>query len=342
MEKDNLNHTSGADAGGTMDESPPGSGEHTGDSERKDTVKKRHYFVNILAAAAVLCALIGGVRWYKTRSSTDVYADIQKKAVEDKAETVKEAEEEKAPAAATAASTQAAAAAATTAAPAEEIPIDFETLWETCPEAYAWIRIPNTQIDYPVCQRVEGDQNFYLNHRADGVEEFAGAIYSQNYNTRDFTDPVTVLYGHDMSNGSMFQNLHFYEDRAFFDNNREVIVYLPNKVLHYSIFAAYNTNDDHLLLSNNNFVDPDVFYIFLQDILNQRSMSGFVDQNVELTTSSRILTLSTCNAYDDQRYLVQCLLMNPSAVMPDPSVSGSGSTGAASGASETSSEGAAQ
>jgi hypothetical protein len=77
------------------------------------------------------------------------------------------------------------------------------------------------------------------------------------------------------------------------------------------IFAAYNTNDDHLLLNNDCFRDPDVYYRFLQDILAQRSMSGFVDQNVQLTRDSRILTLSTCNAYDDQRYLVQCLLIDP-------------------------------
>ena len=218
-------------------------------------------------------------------------------------------------AAAAAEATTAAAAEATT-APAEEIPIDFQTLWQTCPDAYAWIRIPDTQIDYPVCQLVEGDQGFYLNHRADKVAEFAGAIYSENYNTRDFADPVTVLYGHDMSNGSMFQNLHFYEDRAFFEKNREVTVYLPDKVLHYRVFAAYNTNDDHLLLCNDNFRDPNVFYKFLQDILAQRSMTGFVDQNTELSRESRLLTLSTCNAYDDQRYLVQCLLMNPEAVLP--------------------------
>ena len=45
-------------------------------------------------------------------------------------------------------------------------------------------------------------------------------------------------------------------------------------------------------------------------------MSGFVDQNTQLDVNSRILTLSTCNAYDDQRYLVQGVLLNPEAVMP--------------------------
>ena len=119
-----------------------------------------------------------------------------------------------------------------------------------------------------------------------------------------------MLYGHDMSNGSMFQNLHKLEDRAFFDNNKEVIIYLPDKVLHYRIFAAYNYNDDHLLLNHDNFKDENEFYFFLQDILAQ-TMSGYVDTNTELTRQSRILTLSTCNAYENQRYLVQCLLMNP-------------------------------
>lgn len=267
------------------------------------------FLFNILAAIAVICVLVGGLLWYKTRSGKDVYADIQKSTVEEPEEPpVEEAAEEDT--AVTAEAAQAATTAAT-AAPAEEIPIDFATLWQTCPDAYSWIRIPNTQVDYPVCQMVEGDQSFYLNHRADKVAEFAGAIYSENYNRRDYTDPVTVLYGHDMSNGSMFQNLHLYEDRAFFEKNKDVLVYLPDRVLHYKIFAAYNYDDRHLLLANDNFTDPYVLNKFQQEILAQQSMTGFVDQNTLLTKDSHILTLSTCNAYDDQRYLVQCLLMNP-------------------------------
>ena len=280
--------------------------------------KKHNLLANILAAAAVICVLAGGVNWYRTRGSTDTYANIQKAAgVSTQEDTVKAVGEKTTEEdSATAASTTAAADAPVETQEPEDIPIDFNTLWETCPEAYAWIRIPNTQIDYPVCQRVEGDQSFYLNHRADGVAEFAGAIYSENYNKRDFTDPNTVLYGHDMSNGSMFQNLHNYEDRLYFDENKDIIIYLPDKVLHYRVFAAYNTNDDHLLLNNGNFEDPMVFRNYLQDIIGQRSMSGFVDQNTQLDVNSRILTLSTCNAYDDQRYLVQGVLLNPEAVMP--------------------------
>ena len=286
---------------------------------------------NILSSAAVICVLIGGLLWYKTRSGSDVYAEIQKSTIEEAEEPAEspasaESPVEKAAEVVTAVTAEAAQTSATS-APQEEIPIDFATLWETCPDAYAWIRIPNTQVDYPVCQMVEGDQSFYLNHRADKVAEFAGSIYSENYNKRDFTDPVTVLYGHDMSNGSMFQNLHLYEDRAFFEKNKDVIVYLPDRVLHYKIFAAYNYDDRHLLLANDNFTDPFVLDKFQQEILAQQSMTGFVDQNTVLNKDSHILTLSTCNAYDDQRYLVQCLLMNPE-VLPKTDSAAQGGTSA--------------
>ena len=293
--------------------------------------KNNRLLFNILSSAAVICVLIGGLLWYKTRSGSDVYAEIQKSTIEETAEPAEspasaESPVEKAAEVVTAVTAEAAQTSATS-APQEEIPIDFATLWETCPDAYAWIRIPNTQVDYPVCQMVEGDQSFYLNHRADKVAEFAGSIYSENYNKRDFTDPVTVLYGHDMSNGSMFQNLHLYEDRAFFEKNKDVIVYLPDRVLHYKIFAAYNYDDRHLLLANDNFTDPFVLDKFQQEILAQQSMTGFVDQNTVLNQDSHILTLSTCNAYDDQRYLVQCLLMNPE-VLPKTDSAAQGGTSA--------------
>ena len=285
--------------------------------------KKNRLVAAVFAVFAVICAIAGGLRWYRTRTSGEAYIKIQREAATSAADAnlqtgktgvgdaVVEKHTEASGAASTAVSAAVSASTAVVPGSDEEIPIDFQSLWTDCPDVYAWIRIPGTKIDYPVCQLVEGDQSFYLNHRADKVEEFAGAIYSENYNKRDFTDPVTVLYGHDMANGTMFQNLHLYEDRAFFDRNREVLIYLPDKVLHYRVFAAYNTNDDHLLLNNDCFRDPDVYYRFLQDILAQRSMNGFVDQNVQLTRDSRILTLSTCNAYDDQRYLVQCLLIDP-------------------------------
>ena len=89
--------------------------------------------------------------------------------------------------------------------------IDFAELSSINPDIYAWIRIPDTQIDYPVLQREE-DDTYYLRHNSSGRYAFAGSIYTEEANSRDFKDPMTVLYGHNMRDGSMFQNLHFFED----------------------------------------------------------------------------------------------------------------------------------
>ena len=147
-----------------------------------------------------------------------------------------------------------------------EIPIDFEALWEINPEAYAWITIPGTEIDYPILQS-ETDNTYYLTHNIEGEESPEGAIFTEDYNSKDFKDPNTVIYGHNMRNGSMFQGLHEYMDRAFFDENREVLIYLPDKILHYEIFAAYLYDDRHLLESFD-FEDEDVFGAYLNRIFS--------------------------------------------------------------------------
>ena len=92
--------------------------------------------------------------------------------------------------------------------------IDFAELSSINPDIYAWIRIPDTQIDYPVLQREE-DDTYYLRHNSSGRYAFAGSIYTEEANSRDFKDPMTVLYGHNMRDGSMFQNLHFLRIKHF-------------------------------------------------------------------------------------------------------------------------------
>lgn len=95
-----------------------------------------------------------------------------------------------------------------------ENPIDFEKLQSYNDEIYAWIHIPNTKIDYPVAQH-EGEDDYYLKHNMYGEPEFAGTIYTEKCNKTDFSDPNTLIYGHNMRNGSMFQNLHKFEEKEF-------------------------------------------------------------------------------------------------------------------------------
>ena len=127
-------------------------------------------------------------------------------------------------------------------------PIDFKALGEINPDIYAWITIKDTNIDYPVAQR-EGDDTFYLHHDLYGDPKFAGCIYSEDKNAKDFSDPLTVLYGHNMRNGSMFQNLHKFRDPEFFDSHPEFYVYTADHRYTYRIFAAYVFDNRHLINS---------------------------------------------------------------------------------------------
>lgn len=258
--------------------------------------KQRYMLPAIAAAAALICAGIGIRHYIQEREAGKGYEDLREQAVlveepeeeEPEDEPVTEPEPEK---------------------PTVEIPIDFETLWEQNPDIYAWIRVPGTDVDYPVLQS-EDDNGYYLTHTIDGVEAMEGSIYTENYNSKEFDDPHTVIYGHNMKNGSMFRSLHNYEDKSFFDEHREILIYLPDAILEYRIFAAYVYDNRHLLL-NYDFDDPKVFQQYLDDIFAIRDISSHIDASVEVGVDDRILTLSTCNAgISSQRYLVQAVLIS--------------------------------
>lgn len=189
-----------------------------------------------------------------------------------------------------------------------DLPIDFEGLWEINPEIYAWIRIPDTNIDYPVLQHEEEDQSYYLTRDIYGETQQAGSIYTESYNQKDFTDPNTVLYGHNMKNGSMFHNVRYFAEKEFFDEHEELYIYLPDKILKYEIIACYEYDDRHLLGSFD-FSDGEVFAEYLEGIMNPRSIYAMVREGIELTTEDRLVTLSTCIANKpNNRRLLQAVL----------------------------------
>ncbi len=189
-----------------------------------------------------------------------------------------------------------------------EIPIDFEELQRTCPDAYAWIVVPDTKVDYPIVQSPT-DNAFYMDHNPMGEYEFAGAIFTEDYNTKTFEDPNTLIYGHNMKNGSMFKELHKFEDKEFFEKHPYFTIYTPDQVLTYQVFAAY-TYDNRHIMKEFDFTDREVFQLYLQSILEQKSMSANIARDVEVTADDKIVTLSTCNGINEQRYLVQGVLLS--------------------------------
>ena len=185
--------------------------------------------------------------------------------------------------------------------------IDFESLWEVNDDVYAWITVPGTIIDYPILQD-DTDNTYYLNYNIDGTYGYPGCIYTENLNAKDFTDSNTVIYGHNMKNGTMFSDLHKYASKDFFDEYNEVIIYMPDQILYYDIFAAYVYDDRHILYSFD-FTDVNIYADYLENIYDIRDMSANINREFTVSSDDKIITLATCIAnQDDKRFLVQAVL----------------------------------
>ena len=186
-------------------------------------------------------------------------------------------------------------------------PIDFNALRETNPDIYAWIKVPGTSVDYAVLRSNDKPEDFYLNHDITGKYKFAGSIYSQMLNSADFSDPNTILYGHNMNNGSMFASLHKFRKADFFNENKYIYIYTPGHILTYTIYSAYRYDNRHILYSFD-FTDEKVFSDYIEMTKNPKSTIVNVRQDVKVTKDDRIITLSTCITNDNYRYLVQGVL----------------------------------
>ena len=92
------------------------------------------------------------------------------------------------------------------------------------------------------------DDDYYLNRDLDGVTNKAGSLYIQaHYNKSDLSDPVTVIYGHNMANRSMFGGLQSYAETLKFDDNAILYIYQPDRKVTYRIFAGIPYDTSHIL-----------------------------------------------------------------------------------------------
>lgn len=191
-----------------------------------------------------------------------------------------------------------------------ENPIDFEALQQQNPDAYAWINVPNTKVDYPILQSsADKEENYYLHRNLEGNYEFRGSVFTQKCNSKDFSDPVTVIYGHNMLDESMFSTLHYFRDETFFEENELFYIYTPGHILTYRVVSAYQYDSRHILNSFD-FSQEKVFQEYIDFLLSPQSMIAAVRKGVSVTTNDRIVTLSTCINYGMSRYLVQGVLID--------------------------------
>ena len=182
--------------------------------------------------------------------------------------------------------------------------VNFAVYQKINKDIYAWIRIPGTPIDYPILNR-KGDNEYYLKRNYYRYADTRGSIFTEDYNNRDFNDPVTLIYGHNMSSGSMFGSIQkTYTKKSFMQSHKELQIILPDKTYTYEIFAAVPYSNIHLMYYYD-FTNTYVFTEVMNDILSVRAMNAVVDKTVKVTPDDHIVILSTClSGNGNQRYLL--------------------------------------
>ena len=184
------------------------------------------------------------------------------------------------------------------------IQVNFEALAGINEDIYAWIDIPGTPVSYAVVQN-QSDL-YYNNHAVDKSYYSGGSIFSQKYNTKDFRDPVTVLYGHNRESKTMFAPVNDFANREFFEAHPDIYIYTPDKVYQYKIFAAFPHSSEHLLL-NYDFTKEATFTKFFGNL--NEPIDSHYRRDLFPEAGDRVLTLSTCYKSNRmQRYLVQGVL----------------------------------
>ncbi len=185
-------------------------------------------------------------------------------------------------------------------------PVDFDSLYKMSEDVCGWLTIPETDISYPIAQHKKNDA-YYLKRALDGSRSINGTLFTEKtYNSTDFNDPVTAIYGHDMKSGAMFGLLQeHYTDIEDFEKHKEIIVYCPDKELHYEVFAAVPYSKRHILHYYGSFNEKETIDEFVNELYNIRAFGANIDNNITVTQDDKLLILSTCLKGDiSRRFLV--------------------------------------
>ena len=180
--------------------------------------------------------------------------------------------------------------------------VDFAALQKRNPDTVGWIFCTGTAIDYPIVQGP--DNEYYLARLFTGTSNAAGSIFLDYRNSPDFTDRHSILYGHNMKNGSMFASLTSYRDPEYFREHPQFLLCTPEKTYSVEIFSGYSAGveDEAWRIS---FDSEEEF----ADWAAQEKEKSCFESDITPSGTDHIITLSTCSyEFEEARFVVHGIL----------------------------------
>lgn len=170
----------------------------------------------------------------------------------------------------------------------------YKSLYELNNDTVGWIKIADTNIDYPVLQNTQS--NAYYLHRDFEREYSSSGIPFMDYQCRgDATSDNTVIYAHNMRNGTMFHDLLKYKQREFYEQHKIIEFDTLEKTGKYEIFAVLHTN---VGVKNEfkyyEFIDAETPSEF-DDFVSECIKRSIYKTDIIPVYGDKLLTLSTCS-----------------------------------------------
>ena len=205
-------------------------------------------------------------------------------------------------------------------------PDGMEATFAKYKDVYAWIEVPefasalgsSTELSYPVAQHPT-DRDFYLNRDLDGNSNKAGTLFTEavvegkTINGTDLNDPVTVIYGHNMANRTMFGGLQTFLSKMDFSKQHLVYMYQKDRRVTYQIVGGVQYDLSHIIYYHD-FTNDEVFNSFFDQLWKETDGTTNLDKDNKPVAGDKVLILSVCkNGDDNHRYLVVCKMIEDTA-----------------------------
>ncbi len=176
-----------------------------------------------------------------------------------------------------------------------EILEEYQTLYVKNKSLAGWLRIPDTEIDYPVMQTRNND--YYLNHDFDQNEDKNGSLFIDAECSIWPRSENLIIYGHNMKSGKMFGTLANYKSEDYFkkhpaiefdtiyENGTYMVMYVFSEVVHESSEVTFKYYQ---------FIDANSAQEYDSNMRAMEEMSLY-DTGVRSTFGDDLITLSTCD-----------------------------------------------
>lgn len=180
---------------------------------------------------------------------------------------------------------------------APAIRINLEQLQNINSDVIGWIEIPNSSISYPLVQT--SDNSYYLTHTFGKAENSSGCIFLETANDADFSDLHSIIYGHNMKNGSMFAGLSEYKEQSYQESHPYIYLDLEDGSHCYEIFSCHlaSSTDSSYTIG---YTANSLYESFLSTITD----SSLYDTGVNVNKDDSVITLSTCASSGEDRFVV--------------------------------------